>query len=63
MLFSFAGVANLLIIWVTRSDFGKDYVSVMRMSAAMSVVSLLLLIFAFKDRRIHMTPKPSELKE
>ena len=63
VIFSFTGLANLIIIFVTGSNFGKNYAQVIQMSAGMSAVAFLLLIFAFKEKQIYLTPRPEAMRE
>ena len=50
VIFSFAGLANLMIMLVTGSELGKNYTCVVQISAAMSMFAFLLLTFAFKEK-------------
>ena len=54
VLFSFTGIANLIIMILTKSELGKNYEAVLQISGYMSLLALLLLLFAFKEEKIYL---------
>ena len=55
VIFTFTGLANLMIMLICRSNFGLDYGKVFILSAAMNVVAIILLLGGFKQKAIHLT--------
>jgi len=52
IIFSFTGMANILILFIVKSDLGKDYSKVFYLSAGLSLIALILLICAFTEERL-----------
>ena len=52
VVFSFTGVAQVIIISVVLSQFGKNYIQVYHLMGALSIVSLVLLHAFFKEKRV-----------
>ena len=52
VIFSFTGTANLLILFLVKSDLGQDYSKVFIISAVLSLIALVLLVFGFKEQRL-----------
>ena len=54
VVFSFTGVSQVMIICIVLSQFGKNYLHVYYLMGGMSVISLLLLLLFFKEKRIYV---------
>ena len=52
VLFTFTGLANLLMLFIVPSAFGQSYVQVYYLTAAFSILALILLLFGFKEQRL-----------
>ena len=58
-IFTFTGLSNLLILFVVKSRFGQTYENVYLMTAALSLIALVLLIFGFKEEPLSVTEDES----
>ena len=52
VIFTFTGLSSFMIMFVVTSDFGRDYAKVFTLSACLSGLALILLIFCFNDREL-----------
>jgi len=52
VVFTFTGVANLLMLVIVPSTFGQSYIKVYHLTAVFSVVALVLLLTCFKEERL-----------
>ena len=54
IIFSFAGLANIMILFIVKSELGQNYNTVFYLSAGSSFVALILLVFFFREDRLSM---------
>ena len=59
IIFSFTGIANMLILFLVPTHLGQDYGTVFKLSAAFCLIALGLLIFGLKEERLQ---RPVETK-
>ena len=52
VIFTFTGLANILILSVVRSDFANNYDKVYILSSCLSFVALVILVFGFREERL-----------
>lgn len=52
LIFSYSGIAALLMLIVVRSSFGKDYETIIKFSSGLSLVAFLILILVFKEQSV-----------
>jgi len=60
ILFTFTGLSNLLILFVVQSQFGQSYASVYHLTAVLSFVALVLLVFGFKEEPLTASDSDSK---
>lgn len=49
LIFTYTGLANLLIMIIVKSDFGRNYVQVFGLSAILSAIAFVILVTCFKE--------------
>ena len=52
VIFTFTGLSSFVIMFVVKSDFGRDYAKVFTLSACLSGLAFLLLVFCFDERKL-----------
>lgn len=52
LIITYTGIANILILFVVKSDFGQSYTKVYFLTAVLSLISLILLTFCFREERL-----------
>jgi len=55
VIFTFTGLANVVIFFIVSSEFGKNYAQVFQLSAIMCTVALVVLLLAFEEKKIYLT--------
>lgn len=49
VIFTYTGLSSLIIMLIVRSNFGKNYAEVFKLSSYLSGFALLLLLVCFKE--------------
>ena len=56
VIFTYTGLSSFFIMMIVQSNFGKNYASVFTLSACLSGLAFLLLLFCFKETTLVSEP-------
>lgn len=54
VVFSFAGISNLMMLGIVSSDFGQAYTKVYYLTAGLSLLAMQFLLFGFKEEQLRV---------